>query len=153
MNPQRPQLLPAHRSSLPSAESMARRRRWRYLADAVASWIVRAGGGGVVIALALIFVYLFSEVVPILRGASLDATTEYSAPAAPETRRSYLSLERYDELGMRYAATGRLDYFRLDSGELLRAVDPGVPAGRLVTAIAVGEPRGSPRSASTTAAR
>jgi len=141
MNTQRPPIVPAQVSSLPSAAVMARRRRWRYRADALAGWTVRAGGGGVVIALALIFVYLFSEVVPILRGASVEPVAEFAAPAAPDSSRSYLALERYDELGMRYTAGGRLDYFRLDDGELLRAFDPGVPAGRAVTALAVGEPR------------
>jgi phosphate transport system permease protein len=141
MTSKHPPLLDAQGSSLPSAAAMARRRRWRYFADAVAGWTVRAGGGGVVIALALIFVYLFSEVLPILRGASLDPVTEYMAPADPGAARSYLALERYDELGMRYTVAGRLDYFRLADGVLLQEVDLGIPAGQVVTAVAVAEPR------------
>lgn len=142
MNAERPLLLNTQGSSLPSAAVMARRRRWRYLADSVAAWTVRAGGGGVVLALALIFVYLFSEVLPILRGASLESAAEYAVPAAPDAARSYLSLERYDELGMRYTDQGRLDYFRLEDGQLLRSVDLALPDERTVTAVAVAEPRG-----------
>ncbi len=140
-NVERPPLLDVLGSSLPSAAAMARRRRWRHFADALAGWTVRAGGGGVVIALALIFVYLFSEVVPILRGASLDQVAEYPAPADPDSARSYLALERYDELGMRYTDRGRLDYFRLADGAVLESVDLAVPVDRSVTAIAVAEPR------------
>ena len=141
MNAQRKPVLPGQDSFLPSAAEMARRRRWRYLADAVAGWTVRAGGGGVVVALALIFVYLFSEVVPILRGASLDPIAQYAAPGESPAARSYLTLERYDELGMRYTDTGRLDYFRLADGEPLVSVDPGIAEDRRVTTLAVGEPR------------
>jgi len=141
MNSERPPLLKAMASSLPSPAAMARRRRWRHFADTFAGWVVRAGGGGVVVALALIFVYLFSEVLPILRGASVQPAAEYAAPADLEAARSYLALERYDELGMRYTDGGRLDYFRLQDGALLRSVDLAVPADRSVTSIAVAEPR------------
>ncbi|MDX1625102.1 MAG: ABC transporter permease subunit [Wenzhouxiangellaceae bacterium] len=120
---------------------MARRRRWRYAADTAAGWMVRAGGGGVVVALVLIFVYLFSEVLPMLRGASVEPTHTYAAPDAEPGDRAFLALERYDELGMRLAPDGRLSYFHLESGETVRDVVLAVPDGESVTSMAVGEPR------------
>jgi len=126
---------------LPSPGAMKRRRRRRYLADSAAAWMVRAGGGGVVVALALIFVYLFSEVMPILRGASVEQANAFVAPAASDSEKSVLALERYDTLGMRHSSDGRLTYFRLDDGQLLEEVQLDVPEGVRVESMAIGEPR------------
>jgi len=119
---------------------MARRRRWRYFADGVAGAVVRAGGGGVVVALTLIFVYLFSEVVPLLKGASVEPSSSYQLPEATGTD-PVLALERYDELGMRYSTAGELVYFDLETGRTLEAVKLAVPDGVTVTAVAMAEPR------------
>jgi len=120
---------------------MSRRRRVRYLADSAAGWMVRAGGGGVVVALALIFVYLFSEVAPMLRGADVEKANQFQAPLAADSSRSILALERYDTLGMRYSADGRLSYFMLDDGRLLEQVQLAVPEGVRIESFAMGEPR------------
>ncbi|MEM1081577.1 MAG: ABC transporter permease subunit, partial [Pseudomonadota bacterium] len=130
-------------SSLPSEASMAKRRARRYRADTLARWLVRAGGGGVVLALGLIFVYLFSEVLPLLRGASVTEVTRYSAPAAsagidPVAR---LSLERYGEVGMRYSTSGTLTYFNLDTGEVLNEYQLAIPDGVEISSVAMAEPR------------
>jgi phosphate transport system permease protein len=129
------------RSFLPSADAMARRRRRRYLADGAARWMVRAGGGGVVIALALIFVYLFSEVFPLLKGASVDPAANYTVEGAADSQPAYLALERYGEIGMRYSRDGELVYFDLGDGEVLRRVELAVPEGVTVTSVGNGEPR------------
>lgn len=128
-------------SYLPSADTMARRRRLRYLADTAAAWTVRAGGGGVVVALALIFVYLFSEVVPMFRGASVERTNQFAAPSAAAGDDPVLALERYDTLGMRHSADGRLSYFMLEDGRLLEQVQMAVPDGVTIESMAFGEPR------------
>jgi len=133
--------VPSAQSYLPSADSMARRRRLRYLADSAAAWMVRAGGGGVVVALALIFVYLFSEVLPMFRGASVEQTSEFAVPAHAGSDYAVLALERYDTLGMRHSSDGRLTYFRLDGGQLLEEVQLPVPDGVRVETMAFGEPR------------
>jgi phosphate transport system permease protein len=131
----------APRSFLPSAEVMASRRRRRYFADGAAGWMVRAGGGGVVIALALIFVYLFSEVVPLLRGASIDELNSFEAPVQPDSPAAKITLERYDEVGIRHSVGGSLSYFDLTDGSLLERVDVVEPPGAEITTLAVGEPR------------
>jgi len=129
------------KSHLPSAEAMAKRRRRRYFSDGAARWMVRAGGGGVVVALALIFVYLFSEVLPLLKGASIESSTTLSTPDAGASDAVFLGLERYGEIGMRYAADGTLRYFRLADGELLREISLSLPDGVEVTSVGNGEPR------------
>ncbi len=128
-------------SHLPSADAMARRRRRRYLADGAARWMVRAGGGGVVIALTLIFVYLFSEVLPLMRGASIESTTTLESSELGEDTGVYLGLERYGEIGMRYTLSGELQYFRLGDGAMLETVDLNLADGVTITSIGNGEPR------------
>jgi len=128
-------------SHLPSADAMAKRRRRRYLADGAARWMVRAGGGGVVIALTLIFVYLFSEVFPLLRGASIESSSTLESREIGETGGIYLGLERYGEIGMRYTRAGELQYFRLSDGSLLETVSLNLPDGVSITSIGNGEPR------------
>jgi phosphate transport system permease protein len=128
-------------SHLPSADAMAQRRRRRYLADGAARWMVRAGGGGVVIALTLIFVYLFSEVFPLLRGASIESATTLETAALGEGTGVYLGLERYGEIGMRYTRDGQLQYFRLADGGLLESLDLNLADGVTITSVGNGEPR------------
>jgi len=120
---------------------MAKRRRRRYLADGAARWMVRAGGGGVIVALTLIFVYLFSEVFPLLRGASIDAPVTLSSSSLGNGEGFHLGLERYGEIGMRYTRAGELQFFRLSDGELLRSVDLALADGVSITSIGNGEPR------------
>ena len=120
---------------------MARRRKRRYLADGAARWMVRAGGGGVVIALTLIFVYLFSEVFPLLRGASIESARVVAEADWRDEQAVHLGLERYGEIGMRYSADGRLQYFRLDDGSLIEEVGLDLPPEVTITSLASGEPR------------
>ena len=128
-------------SHLPSAEAMTRRRKRRYFADGAARWMVRAGGGGVVVALTLIFVYLFSEVFPLLKGASIESASVVTEADWRDGRAVHLGLERYGEIGMRYTADGRLQYFRLEDGSLIEEVGLELPAGVTITSLASGEPR------------
>jgi phosphate transport system permease protein len=134
-------VLPSAKSSLPSADEMARRRRRRYLADGAARWLVRAGGGGVVLALTLIFVYLFSEVLPLLRGAEVEPAANYAVEPRFDGGVVRLALERYDEVGMRYSDRGSLSYFSLSDGEILREIDLAIPETAEIITTAMAEPR------------
>lgn len=136
-------MVESRQSYLPSDAAMARRRKSRYRADTLARWMVRAGGGGVVIALALIFVYLFSEVLPLLRGASINEVSSYAAPfdAADGQTVARLSLERYGEVGIRYSTYGHLTYFNLESGQVLNEVALAIPTDVEITSIGMAEPR------------
>ena len=133
----------SRQSYLPSESAMAKRRKSRYRADTLARWLVRAGGGGVVVALALIFVYLFSEVLPLLRGASIQSVTSFAAPTGHGVDEAVarLSLERYGEVGIRYTASGYLTYFNLENGEALNELRLAVPPGVEIISVAMAEPR------------
>lgn len=140
-DPRTPDANARNASVLPAPDVMRRRRARRYLTDGAARWVVRAGGGGVVVALALIFVYLFSEVIPLLRGASVEPLTSYSIPGGNGAATARLYLERYGELGVRYTEDARVVYFDLASGEIREVYELAVPDGVSVTAVGNGQPR------------
>ncbi|HBN15666.1 MAG TPA: phosphate ABC transporter permease, partial [Pseudohongiella sp.] len=81
-------------SLLPGAEQRQRMRQRRARRDKLSKWGITAAGYGVVLALATIFIYLFYEVAPIFRGATVDAGASYQ-PAVSEAETRQLLLERY----------------------------------------------------------
>lgn len=126
--------------ALPSAESRDRLRRWRGFKDGTSKYVVGIGGVSVIVSLGLIFVYLFSEVAPLLRPASLDKVAEYDVPGS-EARTIYLAMDRFREVGFRAAADGTATFFRPSSGEVLEEVAFGIPEDVEVTSHGSGEPR------------
>jgi phosphate transport system permease protein len=128
-------------ASLPSREVMARRRKVRYAKDSATKWMIRAGGGGVVAALALIFVYLFSEVVPMLRGATIEDPVVYEAPGMGGIASEGLMLERYGDLGARFTTTGNVVLWQLGDGEVLTVKALPISEAVSITSFASGEPR------------
>jgi phosphate transport system permease protein len=104
---------------MPSAEQRAKLRVRRNLKDKLNAVGITSAGVAVVGSLVLIFVYLFSEVIPLLRGASVDVFKTYTLPvdeqasnAAPE----FVSLERYEEIGTVYRHNGQVEFFNALDG-------------------------------------
>ncbi len=112
---------------MPSAEQRAKLRSWRNLKDKINAYGIMTAGIAVVGSLILIFVYLFSEVTPLLRGASVDVTNTYSLPTddakpAGSERSSvspvvFVGLERYEEIGSAYRMDGSVDFFNAQDGK------------------------------------
>src|SRR5687767_14153133 len=94
-------------------------RRWRYLKDRLARYGVAVGGLGVIAALVLIFVYLLYIVLPVFKAPALEPGPVYALPggASPSL---YLSLEEQAEVGMRITADGRVVFFRVADGAVVR---------------------------------
>lgn len=104
---------------MPNAEQRAKLRRWRNLKDKISGYGIMVAGIAVVGSLALIFVYLFSEVMPLLRGASVDVQKVYSLPANEQVAASpaeFISLERYEEIGASYHKNGTVQFFNAVDG-------------------------------------
>ncbi len=132
--------LPPSRSLLPNAEARARRRRWRSFKDGVSRWGITAAGFGVVFSLALIFAYLFYEVAPILRGATVTPIAEYDMPGLAEGAAvSHLVMERYQTLGLTYADDGMITFFETVSGDVRTAFRSEFPLGTEATSFAASE--------------
>jgi phosphate transport system permease protein len=125
---------------MPSAARRARLRKWRYLKDRLSRYGVALGGGGVVVALALIFVYLFIEVAPIFRPASLQVASTYPLPGSAADQTLMLSLERYLEIGARVTDGGQVVFFGAASGAVRTTIDLNLPAAP-VTSFGISDPR------------
>ncbi len=124
---------------LPNAASRIKQRRIRHLKDLSTRFMVSAAGYGVVLSLALIFVFLFIEVSPLLRNASLGTSVSYSNPGS-EAENLYLASERYQEAAVRFAADGTLTFFNPQDGQTLQ--DHALNLGEAeVVSFASGEPR------------
>ncbi len=125
-------------SLLPDLASRNALRKKRARSDKLARWGITAAGYGVVVALLTIFVYLFYEVAPILRGATVNDQHQYTLPEQQsETFR--LLLDRYEMLGIQYTRAGDAVFFDSASGaEQLRAAIP-MPEGARVSSFGYGE--------------
>ncbi|WP_194757127.1 ABC transporter permease subunit [Aliidiomarina indica] len=100
-------------SRLPNAELRAKRRRIRMFKNGLSRWGITAAGFGVVLSLATIFIYLFYEVMPIFKGASVTQEQTFQLPGESSL---HLTIERYQELGLNFDASGQVTFFELDSG-------------------------------------
>ncbi len=126
-------------SSLHDEAARKRLYRWRRFKDLLSRYVVGIGGISVIISLTLIFVYLFSEVVPMLMPPSVKQVAEYPVPG--EGRTIALSMDRFRTVGFRLADDGSARFFRPDSGEILEHRELPIPPGASLTADAAGEPR------------
>ncbi len=106
---------------MPGAEQRAKLRRWRNIKDKISGYGIMTAGIAVVASLTLIFVYLFSQVTPLLRGASVDIEKSYSLPLIESTTSpaEFISLERYEEIGTAYHKNGIVQFFNALDGSAL----------------------------------
>jgi len=131
----------AEQRILPSGKVLEKRQRRRNFNDHAVKWLIRAGGGAVVVSLALIFVYLFSEVLPVLRGTSIDEPQRFEAPGSDGVPSQRLMLERYSDIGARLTVDGRVVFWNLADQSLIKQVEiEGNPEAE-ITSFGSGEPR------------
>jgi phosphate transport system permease protein len=122
----------------PLAAQAAAQRRLRAWKDALARYTVAVGGIAVVGALLMIFVYLGAEVLPLFRGAAASARAAYPAPGGG--RALFIAAEEQAEVGVRFIDDGRVVFFALDDGKLLREERlPGTDAVAITSAQVVSE--------------
>ncbi|MEA5444363.1 ABC transporter permease subunit [Gammaproteobacteria bacterium AB-CW1] len=126
---------------MPGPEARTRLRRWRRTKDWFAKGFVAMAGIGVIISLATIFVYLFSEVTPLFKGADLDEPISYEMPGFDQAETLYFATDRHNAVGVRYTSEGQAIYFQPESGEVLRTEMLDIPLGVAITSFATGEPR------------
>ena len=125
-------------SLLPDLASRVMLRKKRARRDKWARWGITAAGYGVVVALLTIFVYLFYEVAPILRGATVDQQYQYAVPEQ-QSATARLLLDRYEILGIQYTRDAQAIFFNTQSGaEQLRVAVP-VAEGVSVSSFGYGE--------------
>ena len=123
------------RSLLPDTEARQKLRRKRARRDTTSRWGITLAGYGVVFALAMIFVYLFYEVMPILRGATVTPQASYALPVQ-DAGLQRLLIERYEELGIQYTDDGRVTFFSADTGAIHSQFDLPIPEEAHITSFA-----------------
>jgi phosphate transport system permease protein len=132
---------------LPKPDRRRRLRRWRYIKDQASRIGVAIGGGSVVFALALIFVYLFIEVLPMFRGASVEPQASYAMPGtgpqddAVSARTDAVVLERYLEIAARIGGDGRVTFFGVADGLVRATSSMPVPADVTIASYGAGDAR------------
>lgn len=106
-----------------------------------------------IVALTLIFVYLFSEVLPLLLPASMDLEAKYPVPGVPaahlssgevdegETATLHLGIERYRQVAFRFTDDGRVIFFQPESGSIIREEQLELPSDVVIVSSSIAEPR------------
>ena len=97
--------------SVLSSEKLASRRRWRHLSDKTAKVSIAVGGISVIVAILLIFAYLFYEVVPLFAGATVEEATSYDLQDSSASL--HLAIEEQSEMAMRLGDDGVARFFDL----------------------------------------
>ncbi|MEX0731587.1 MAG: ABC transporter permease subunit [Aquisalimonadaceae bacterium] len=129
------------RELLPSGEKRARLRKWRGIKDHAARYTIAGFGVAVIVCLALIFIYLFSEVLPMLMPASMDERGSYTAPGGGSVATINVASDRHRELAVRFTDDRRAIFFNPDDGEISQEISLPLPEGVAVTARGEAEPR------------
>ncbi|WP_111641185.1 ABC transporter permease subunit [Marinimicrobium alkaliphilum] len=132
---------PGQPGALPDGERRKRLRRWRTIKDYFAKYSVGTFGVGVIIALALIFVYLFSEVAPMLRPASLTVEAQYPAPGGTQAETLHIAMDRHKAVAVRYTSEREAVFFNTVDGSVIRREALPIPEDVRVTAFGLAEPR------------
>ncbi len=117
-------------SLMPTQEQRSRLRRIRKFKDGLSRYGVMTAGMAVVFSLGLIFFYLFSEIAPLFRGASVDVAKIYTPEALnqnPNDETEFLTLERYEEIGGNFKRSGAVSFFSVDDGKTLLSAQMPTP--------------------------
>lgn len=124
-----------------NAPAFRRKRRIRALKDRLTRWYVLIGGLAVLAAITLIFFYLAYVVLPLFRGAELDAREPLTPAWLGSVQKPLLlGIEEQNQVAMRVAADGQVLFFNLDSGAELSRQTLKLPAGAQVVSIGQDQP-------------
>ena len=129
-------------AGVPGATTRRLLRRWRSAKDWTSRGVVATFGIGVIGALALMFVYLFAETLPILGDPSVDPVATYPAPGGLDAGETvHVAMDRYRETGVRFTEQAEAFFFRPASGELMRREALQRPQGTQVRSFDTAEDR------------
>ncbi|MCC5809619.1 MAG: ABC transporter permease subunit [Ectothiorhodospiraceae bacterium] len=129
------------RDLLPSGEARAKLRRWRGIKDQFARYMIAVFGVSVVVCLGLIFVYLFSEVMPMFQPAAMETRTTYAAPGGNPAQSVTVASDRHRETAVRFTDDRRAVFFDPRTGTVTNEERLPLPEDAEVTARAQAEPR------------
>ena len=82
----------------------------RSFLDLLARRVVQVGGISVIIAIALIFIFLLSVVYPLFEKPEVEFSSRYQAPGYSQ-QPLYLAVEEQAEIGLRLTQSGQVYFF------------------------------------------
>jgi len=115
-------------------------QKWRKIKDQLTRYVVVAGGLGVIVAIVLIFFYLMYVVYPLFVSAEAHQIHQYKVPDASAGKTLLLMPEEQNEIAVRFTDQGKVVFFAMDSGAVIKTEAIGVPAGVAITSFTAGSP-------------
>ncbi|MDF2446792.1 MAG: phosphate transporter permease [Moraxellaceae bacterium] len=115
-------------------DTLARRARVRQIKDKLANLVIGFGGVFVIGAIALIFFYLLYEVKPLFDEAEFGQAHTYQAGAPA----AWADMDEYNTTGMRLAANGEMQFFKVSDGSVTGRHRLAVPAGVSIVSVQRG---------------
>lgn len=106
----------------------------RHFNDRAAKVAIAVGGIGVIVAILAIFLYLFYEVIPLFKAASVEKVNEYQLQNVEASPTLHLAIEEQSELGMRLDQSGTFLFFAIADGQTVAEIDIDLPAATTITA-------------------
>lgn len=116
---------PANRNS---KLSMDRLSGWRKIKDSMTNYTITTGGMGVLIAILLIFFYLFYEIVPLFMPADIEQRHQFelsTAQAPSDTL--FMSMEEQAEVAMKVTDQGLVTFFNTADGNVIKSNQLSLP--------------------------
>ncbi len=120
-----------------SSNKMRLRRKWRHFSDRLAKTLIAVGGIGVIVAILLIFLYLFYEVVPLFRSAEVTEVAQYETLEDAQGPPLHVAVEEQAEIFMRLSQAGTASFYALADGALLAQLPVALPEETTVSAFAL----------------
>lgn len=102
-----------------STYSLTAHQRFRAIKDHLLRYLVGVGGTGVIIAILLIFFYLFYVVAPLFESAEAHHEASYAVPG--QGRTLHLDTEEQAEIGVRFTDGGEAVFFRTQDGQVIKS--------------------------------
>lgn len=113
------------------AATMAALDRRRRLKDKVANVTIGFGGVFVVLAIALIFVYLLVESWPLFKQAEFEKAQSYQA----QQQAVWVDMDEYNQTGIRVLPTGEVQYFDVKTGQTTSSEQITLPQNVTISSV------------------
>lgn len=120
-----------------ASNRMVLRRKLRHFYDQSASVAIAIGGVSVILAILLIFMYLFYEVLPLFESATLDRVNEYQIENRSNSNSLHLAIEEQAEIGMRIGDQADILFFDVTDGTTVAFMELSLPAGASINHFAL----------------
>ena len=120
-----------------ASKPMVLRRKLRHFYDQSASVAIAIGGVSVILAILLIFMYLFYEVLPLFESATLERVDEYQIENRSNSRSLHLAIEEQSEIGMRIGDQADALFFDVTDGTTIAFIELSLPPGTSISHFAL----------------